>query len=228
MHHTRLTIKYKWGGENNLTPFFTFTDNYKIIKTRGDVRMSKINVGDLRKYSKSILKEDVVINVGDMKVSVKQHTSVTDKFDFAISVYKNCVTEEDETHLINSLLFSVAYKTGLVKRYTNLTLPKDDIEAYNLITNTGLYDQVYENISDIEVVELERIIEEYVADKQEKYEQEHSMGYIAKRLIGTIADILPDTEDLNAIMSSIQGLSNDNVQSITNDVVSTLEQKVGE
>lgn len=169
--------------------------------------MKKIKIEDLKKYSKNILEESVEIIIGEMEVGVRQHTTIIDKLDFVANTYNSSIENEEGKHIINGALYDVAYKIGLISRYTNLTLPKDGIEAYSLITDTGIYDLVLKAIPDIEKKELDRITQRYLDDKEKEYNQINSSSMTIKNVVEAIANMIPDMDNMTKILANAENFT---------------------
>lgn len=180
--------------------------------------MKKIKVGELRKYKKEEVNTNPVLNIGDMVVEVRQHTSILDKVDFSVHVYNQSVDTDGGLHIVNNMLHDMAYKIAIVKRYTNLTLPEDGVEAYDIITNTGLYNEILDMIPEIELDELNNTLKGYIDNKKQKYKQENSIGSITRLIIDTLTGIMPNAEDMEGILASVQGIVGKEAIELNSDV----------
>lgn len=221
MHHIRLTIKYKWGGENNLTPFFYVKNNYKIIKIRGDVRMSKINVGDLRELAKN--EEDKrIVEHGEFKIEVEQYIPVIDKITLATSAVLSAVDEEDLV-LRNNL--HVATKVLIARVYSDVKLPKNNMDAYDLLISSGVYKTIESNIPANELEELMTIIGNHVKEKEDEYDRKNTIENIVSEAIEdfktmgyTLLSKLPDEYEMGSMKDELNNLNPDNLKFITDFV----------
>lgn len=167
--------------------------------------MKKINVDALREYKKNIVKDTEIIVVGGMEIEVKLHTTILEKADFAIKVYSAGLKKIDGAHVIDGVLYDMTYKLSLVKKYTNLTLPKDGVEAYGLIVDTGLYNYILGVIPATEKDELERVSKRYIEDKQNEYNQLYSTGLIMKGIADVIKAAMPSAEDMEGMLDNMNG-----------------------
>ncbi len=167
--------------------------------------MKKINVDALREYKKNIVKDTEVIVVGGMEIEVKLHTTILEKVDFAIRLYNSSLKQEGYTHVVDGALYDMSYKISLIKKYTNLTLPEDGVEAYSLIVDTGLYDYILNTIPNTETYELEKISKRYIEDKQNEYNQLYSTGLIIKGVADVIKTAMPSAEDMEGMLDNMNG-----------------------
>lgn len=182
--------------------------------------VKKVKLEELMKYAEEQQAEETRgIKIGDMEIEVLQSLSITDKLKLAGEMYYASVKDEDDRNIIDRGLFHVVYKTSLIETYTNLTLPESSVEAYNLIVDTGLFDEVYYSIGDIERSELERVMEDYFRQKQEEYEQEHGMGVVIQTVLGSLVDMIPSTEEMGEMFGKlgegVEDLDYDGLQDIS-------------
>lgn len=169
--------------------------------------MKNVNIEDLRKYSKDMIEDTKTIKVGKMEIEVKQHTTILEKLDFAANIYNNSIKNDNGEHIVEGILSDMYYVTGLISRYTNIKLPKDGIEAYSLVVDTGIFDIVYNEISKVERAELDRVVERYLSDKEKEYNQINSTSMTLKNIVEALADMLPDIDGITKILSDTDGIS---------------------
>lgn len=167
--------------------------------------MSKINVKDLRGYAASVKPKNEVVKVGNMEIEVKQETTLLDKVAFAAKVYNASVDTEDGKHIVSRAMYNVLYAKTFIESYTNLTLPKDNLEGYDLITNSGLYEQLYNNVRDIEKKELEKTVYEYMNEKEDIFKQENSTEKIIGRMLDGINEMIPSSEQMSEMFTNLGG-----------------------
>lgn len=167
--------------------------------------MKKVKVEALRKYRVATVKNTSIVKIGEMEIEVKLHTTILEKADFAVNVYNSSLKDIDGVHVVDGVLYDMAYKIRLIKRYTNLTLPTDGIEAYSLMVDTGIYEQILDVIPNVEKEELNRIVKRYIEDKQNEYDQAHSTGFIFKKLADAVKKVIPSLDDMEGMLSNVNG-----------------------
>lgn len=168
--------------------------------------MEKIKVDVLREHGKLMKKENKIVEIGDMKVDVKQYLPVLDKAAFAMRVYNAGLSDEDlkeNKHIIDSALVEVFYANELIRRYTNLTLPKDQLEAYDLIISSGIYDLIVKEIDEKELVELRNTVMAYINKKVDQDMQEYNTGRVLQAIIGGLASAIPTADEMKNIFSAL-------------------------
>lgn len=163
--------------------------------------MSKILVNDLKNLAKQLPDADflkVTNEFGEIihEVSITQYLPIAEKIGLVSSVYKSAVAEDGTLSIINRNALNIAYKILVVKTYSDVNLPKDDISAYDLLTKSRLFDQIYGAIPQEERIELEKVMDDYIREKQERYERENTLPNIVKNLLSGLIEKMPDEEGM--------------------------------
>lgn len=168
--------------------------------------------------------EDVEIENEELEgkeIEIRQYLPILEKLSFITTIYESTVETEGNRHIINSTWFDVFYKTGLIREYSDVELPEDSIEAYDLITSTGLYEHVYNEIPESEIVELERIVSNYINDREKAFAQDNSIGSVVLELAKGATGLLKEVggaisgadSDVVSLFLSQLGAGDDNVNS---------------
>lgn len=143
--------------------------------------MANIKIGELRETLKNNKKEDIKeVDYHGLKLEIKQFITVQEKINLVASAFESAIDRENGLHLINYNNLDVAYKIFVVQKYTNITLPKDSIQAYDLLCESGLYDFIYNNIPTEEKVRLEVALDNHINAERDKYEQNLKLEKIIK------------------------------------------------
>lgn len=156
--------------------------------------MSKILVNDL----KELAKQTDGVKIIDFKghpIQIKTYLPITEKIGLVSSIYQSAVDEDDNLQIINYNSLNIAYKILVTKTYTDVNLPKDTIQAYDLIVQTGLYDEIYQSIPFEEVRELEVVFDNYIDEKNERYERENTLPNIVKNMLNELIGKLPTADE---------------------------------
>lgn len=166
--------------------------------------MAMINVKDLREYAKEMKGDNLIkINIGGMDVEILKHTTMVEKVSFAGNLYNLVIISEDEKHVVDELMYDILYMNIFINKYTNIKLPKDNVEAYSLIVDTGIYNAVYNAMNEIEREELERVIADYFYEKKQEYLQEHDTGVVVKLLIENLTSLIPSAEEMEGMFAKL-------------------------
>lgn len=169
--------------------------------------MEKIKVDVLREHGKLMQEENKKVTIGDMEIEVRQYLPVLDKAGFAMRVYNAGLSDEDlkeDKHIIDSALVEVFYANELLRKYTNLTLPKDQLEAYDLIMSSGVYDLIVQEINERELIELRQVVTAYLDKKIEQYTQEYNTGRMLQVIMGGLVQAIPSADEMKSIFSSLE------------------------
>lgn len=149
--------------------------------------MSKILVNDLKELAKQT-DSTKIIDFKGYPIQIKTYLPITEKIGLVSSIYKSAVDEDDNLQNISYNSLSIAYKALVIKAYTDISLPKDTIQAYDLLVQTGLYDEIYQSIPVEERLELESIFDNFIDEKQERYERENKAKEQELRIENVIKD----------------------------------------
>lgn len=149
--------------------------------------MSKILVNDLKELSKQT--DSVkIIDFRGYPIQIKTYLPIAEKIGLVSSIYKSAIDEDDSLQNISYNSLNIAYKVLVTKAYTDVSLPKDTIQAYDLLVQTNLYDEVYQSIPVEERLELENVFDNFVDEKQEMYERENKAKEQELRIENVIKD----------------------------------------
>lgn len=166
--------------------------------------MAKVNVGDLRAFAKSKgVGSTISISVGGMDIEIVDHISITEKLSVAGSLFNASIIEENDTHLVDGIMYDVFFVNLFMEQYTNVRLPENKIDAYDLLINTGVFKIVYEAMDETEREELERIISNYFDMKKEEYLQENSTSKVLMEIMEGIVASIPNAGQIEEMFSKL-------------------------
>lgn len=153
--------------------------------------MARIKVGELKELNKQVddIKEVKIINneTGEVRftIEVKQYISILDKIGFTSGIAKGCIDRKDGLFIVNNSSKKIAFSNAIIENYSNLTLPKVEgesgIEAFDLISRSGILDVVLENIPGRELSTLYELLENKIEEERDKYNQENRLENIIKK-----------------------------------------------
>ena len=157
--------------------------------------MSKITAKDLKEMVKELPKIQT-IQFNEFSIDVKQHLSILEKVKLISSIYQSAINEDDTLQVINYNSLNIAYKVLVAKEYSDISLPKDTIQAYDILVQTGLYDKIYYDAIPLEErVELENTFDSYIDEKKERYERENALPNIVKNILSGFVEKLPSLDE---------------------------------
>lgn len=152
--------------------------------------MAKIKVGELRDLKKEFCKDIEVVNFHGLEIEIKQYLPIEEKTNLIAGAYIAVADEEK----IDYHLFDIGFRILLINAYTNLTLPKDTLEAFDLIVETGIYDFVYNHIPKREIEELEEFKKKYIKTEIKEIKRKNTIQYIVKQAIDNFLEKVPEKE----------------------------------
>lgn len=156
--------------------------------------MANIKVGELRGLQKEFVKDIETINFHGLEIEVKQYLPIEDKIVLASIIYKSSVNVENEKLVMDETRRDILTTYLITQYYTNLTLPKDYFEGYDVLISLGLYDVIKENITD-EINRVEEIVDNMAMQELVKYEQENSIQYIIKDMLNQLIEKIPTSDE---------------------------------
>ena len=162
--------------------------------------MSKILVNDLKELAKQLPDTEVLSITNEFgeiihEITIKQHLPITEKIGLVSSIYKSAIDKDDTLSIINRNALNIAYKVLVVKTYSNVNLPQDNVLAYDLLIKSRLFNQIYEAIPEEERIELEKVMDDYIKEKQERYERENALPNIVKNMLNGLVEKLPTVDE---------------------------------
>ena len=193
--------------------------------------MSKIKVGELRDLQKEFTKDIDVINFHGLEIEVKQYLPIEDKIILATTIYKSSTNDEDGLLAVNENTRDVLTTYLITQYYTNLTLPQDYLEGYDILISTGLYDAIKENIID-EVNRVEEIVDNMIMKGLVEYEQENRLMYVVKEILNELVNKIPTADEAKKFVEEaskeIENFDPDKLQFIKDFLVANSGGKVDE
>lgn len=169
--------------------------------------MAKIKIGDLKEMNKQV-EETVNFEYMGLNFEIKQYLNILDKIGLASSIVSGCINREGGLFVVSHSTKEVAYKLAIIENYTNLTLPKNEIEAFDLISRSGILDVVENAIPKNELLILSNLLEDRITEERDKYSQENRLENIIKKgvdgLLYTLEN-LPSVEEMGNLPKELTG-----------------------
>ena len=167
--------------------------------------MSKIKVGELREVLKELKSQQRDVKVVDfqgLKLEIKQFISIQEKINLVASIFESSIDRSGDLHILDGNKLDIAYKNLVVGEYSNLTLPKNTLESYDMLCESGLFDVVYDGIPLDERLLLENVLDSYIDAEKDEYDQRNTIQYIVKDLLQNLINKIPDGVKLEELVKS--------------------------
>ena len=87
-----------------------------------------------------------------------------------------------ELVLIDKNAREIAKVYLITQYYTNISLPKDVLEAYDLLMSTGVYEVIAKQIPD-EIIMIDMMVDNIEKYHEEKYRKENDVKNVLRRII---------------------------------------------
>jgi len=163
----------------------------------------KIKVGELRDTIKLM---DVplikTIDFNGLEIEIKQYLPLQQKINLVGTIVESTINRDNGLHIIDNNALELAFRVLLVKEYTNLTLPKDYMEAYDMLVSSGLYYKIYENIPEYERRDLRMALNNHIESMRDEYEQKNTIQYIIKDGLNKLIEKIPDEEGMKEFIKN--------------------------
>lgn len=159
--------------------------------------MSKILVKELKEALKQNQKQNIkAVDYNGLQLDIKQYLTISEKLTLIKSIFESAIDRDNGLHILNKNSLDIAYKVLLVQTYVpNLTLPKNVIESYDMLCESGLYDFICEIIPTGELIDIEMALKNHIEAERDEYEQKNTIQYIIKDLLSGLIDKLPSKEE---------------------------------
>lgn len=167
--------------------------------------MSKIKVGELREVLKELNSKQIGVETIDFHgtaIEVKQFLPIQDKFNLVASIFESAIDREDGLHILDKNKLEIAFKNLIVTEYSNLTLPKNTIESYDMLCESGLFNSVYNGIPEGEREELQTLLDGYIDTEKQEYQQRNTIQYVLKNSLDRLIDKMPSDVELGELIES--------------------------
>lgn len=153
--------------------------------------MSKIKVGELREVLKELESKQVgveTISFHGLSISIKQFIPIQEKINLVASIFESSIDRSGDLHILDGNKLDIAYKNLVVGEYSNLTLPKNTLESYDMLCESGLFDVIYDGIPLDERLLLENVLDNYIDAEKDEYEQRNTIVDRELRIENVIKD----------------------------------------
>ena len=158
--------------------------------------MAKILVKELRNAVKLNENETIkTIPFNGLFIEIKTYIPFQEKINLVGTMFESAINRDNGLHILNGNSLNLAFRVLLVEKYTNLTLSKNIVETYDMLTSSGLFDLIYEAIPTKELSEIRMALDNYIDAERDKYEQTNTIKYIIKDFINNLPT-KEETEEL--------------------------------
>lgn len=153
--------------------------------------MAKILVGELREVLKELESKQVGVETIDfhgLSISIKQFLPIQEKINLVASIFESSIDRSGDLHILDGNKLDIAYKNLVINEYSNLTLPKNTLESYDMLCQSGLFDVVYDGIPLGERLLLENVLDNYIDAEKDEYDQRNTINDRELRIENVIKD----------------------------------------
>lgn len=163
--------------------------------------VSRIKVRDIRELQK---KYDKVIELEyeGLNIEVKPYLPIEKKINIANQVYISALDESSVIPSISQSTEIILFTYLIVENYSNINLPKDHIEGYNILTQTGIYKAIAETIPG-EINCIRDMINELYADDYAQYKYDNKLINVITTLLNNIIEQLPNEDEIKSLVSEL-------------------------
>lgn len=187
--------------------------------------MKVVRVGDLRGHRKEL--EDNVLETaykfGERTLFVKQFLPTAEKnalfstvIDTIEPVHDNLGVSGDDIIVIDMWV-----KTEIVKAYSNVNLPADVVEAYDLVQSCNLYNNVVNSLPGQEYSELMFLYHNNLETLKQKYPGRQDVLSLLGELVGSVKNGLanmdsglPSSDEIDSLKRSLDNLDSAKIQEV--------------
>lgn len=187
--------------------------------------MKAVRVGDLRDYRKGIETNtlETAYKFGERALYVKQFLPTVEKNTIFSTVIDNIEPIHEDIGLSGDdmIVIDMWVKTEIVKAYSNVNLPADVIEAYDLIQSCNLYNNVINSLPGQEYSELMFIYDNKLKTLAQKYPGRQDVLSLLGELVDTfkkgldnLDSGLPSSEEVAQLKKSLDNLDSEKIKEI--------------
>ena len=187
--------------------------------------MKTVRVGDLRGYRKELESNvlETAYKFGERTLFVKQFLPTMDKNAIFSTVIDNIEPVHDNLGISGDdiIVIDMWVKTEIVKAYSNVNLPADVIEAYDLIQSCNLYNNVVNSLPGQEYTELMFLYHNKLETLKQRYPGRQDVLSLLGELVDSIkkglANMdsgLPSSDEIDSLKRSLDSLDSAKIQEI--------------
>ena len=194
--------------------------------------MAKIKVKELKNAVELNKTEKIkLIHFDSLEIEVLQTTTFQEKINLVATMFESAIDRDNGLHILNYNSLDLAYKVLLVEKYTNLTLPKDYLQSYDMLVSSGIYTKIYESIPVKELSDLNMVLENYIDTERDKYEQKNTIQHIVKDLLSGLIDKLPSKDEAEEFIKmaskEIEGFDPEKMEFVKQFLAKTSGENIG-
>ena len=194
--------------------------------------MAKIKVKELKNAVELNKTEKIkLIHFDSLEIEVLQTTTFQEKINLVATIFESAIDRDNGLHILNYNSLDLAYKVLLVEKYTNLTLPKDYLQSYDMLVSSGIYNKIYESIPVKELSDLNMVLENYIDTERDKYEQKNTIQHIVKDLLSGLIDKLPSKDEAEEFIKmaskEIEGFDPEKMEFVKQFLAKTSGEDIG-
>lgn len=156
--------------------------------------MKKPTLKKLEKLAK-VFKNTKTFDYEDFTLEVKQYLPIEEKKALVADVALRCIAEDNGLQIIYTYISHIVKSTSIIRYYTNIELPKDNFEAYNLLNKLDIYKQALSMIPQSELDEINMMIDKLIEDLKFNQMYSSNVKTVVSQVLNKLVDKLPSSEE---------------------------------
>mgnify|MGYP000934293491 CR=1 FL=1 len=156
--------------------------------------MKKPTLKKLEKLAK-VFKNTKTFDYEDFTLEVKQYLPIEEKKALVADVALRCIAEDNGLQIIHTYISHIVKSTSIIRYYTNIELPKDNFEAYNLLNKLDIYKQALSMIPQSELDEINMMIDKLIEDLKFNQMYSSNVKTVVSQVLNKLVDKLPSSEE---------------------------------
>lgn len=156
--------------------------------------MANITLKELKKAIQGRDKDVAEVNFNGLDIEIQQYLPIAKKREIVEDVAMRCLVDNSGVQLIHSYLLHIPRTVAILRYYTNLTLSKDNYEAYDLISKFDLC-CLLDKIPQSEIDEIDRMINKFVEDLRFNQMHSNSVETVIKEMLDKLIGKMPSLDE---------------------------------
>ena len=140
----------------------------------------------------------------DLTLEVKQYLPIQEKIDLVKDVVLRSMVENDGIQIIHSYMSHISKTTSIIRSYTNIELPEDNFEAYDLLNRLNMYKSALSMIPESELKEIDMMISKFAEDLRFNQMYSNSVETVIKQALDKLIKMIPDEKKMKKLTKELQ------------------------